>query len=286
MAFTRDWDESTVADTAQASTLGQVDRNNQVDLSDRLKDMIYGFIAGENSLSQHFQYVQFYEQASVSQPSAGYGRLYCKAVGGKCELHWQDEDGDEIPLTAGGNIGGPNLELLAGKDLIGSSTSDITINTNKFTVAGATGNTAVAGTLGVTGVATLGDTSALATSGAPAADAQIANKKYVDDSTKHYDSGSWAACSAATTATITHNLGTQLVHVTVLFSTAADGTNSVVLTFNNNSSGCQGVQVQQMAANSVVVQFGNDKPGYTLNSSGVVTWVTSGYYRVLVSKVA
>ena len=41
---------------------------------------------------------------------------------------------------------------------------------------------AVTGTLDVTGVATLGDTSALATSAAPVADAQIANKKYVDDS--------------------------------------------------------------------------------------------------------
>jgi len=82
-------------------------------------------------------------------------------------------------VTANGGI-----TLGAGVDLIGSSTSDITINTNKFTVAGATGNTVVAGTLGVTGVATLGDTSALATSGAPTADAQIANKKYADDAIK------------------------------------------------------------------------------------------------------
>ena len=43
------------------------------------------------------------------------------------------------------------VTLGAGDDLIGSATSDITINTDKFTVAGATGNTAVGGTLGVTG---------------------------------------------------------------------------------------------------------------------------------------
>jgi len=66
-------------------------------------------------------------------------------------------------------------------------TGDFAVNTDKFTVAAATGNTAIAGlatiggTLGVTGVATLGDTSKLATSAAPAADAQLANKKYVDD---------------------------------------------------------------------------------------------------------
>jgi len=62
-----------------------------------------------------------------------------------------------------------------------ANTGNVTINTDKFTIDAATGNVVAAGTLGVTGVATLGDTSALATSAAPAADAQIANKKYVDD---------------------------------------------------------------------------------------------------------
>lgn len=79
-------------------------------------------------------------------------------------------------VTANGGI-----TLGADDDLIGSSTSDITINTDKFTVAGATGNTSVAGTLGVTGIATLGDASKMATSAAPTADAELANKKYVDD---------------------------------------------------------------------------------------------------------
>jgi len=51
-------------------------------------------------------------------------------------------------ITANGGV-----TLGAGDDLIGSATSDITINTDKFTVAGATGNTVVAGTLNVTGLA-------------------------------------------------------------------------------------------------------------------------------------
>lgn len=53
-------------------------------------------------------------------------------------------------LTSNGAI-----TLGAGDDLIGSATSDITINTTAFTVAGATGNTVVGGTLGVTGLSTL-----------------------------------------------------------------------------------------------------------------------------------
>lgn len=95
-------------------------------------------------------------------------------------------------VTANGGI-----TLGDGDDLIGSSTSDITMNTNKFTVAGDTGNTVIAGTatvggtLGVTGEATLGDSSQMATSAAPTSDADLANKKYVDDQkgtgTGYYD---------------------------------------------------------------------------------------------------
>lgn len=45
--------------------------------------------------------------------------------------------------------------------LTGGSSANITINTNKFTVAASTGNTAVGGTLGVTGAATLSSTLAV-----------------------------------------------------------------------------------------------------------------------------
>lgn len=62
-----------------------------------------------------------------------------------------------------------------------ANTGNLAVNTDKFTVAAATGNTAVAGTLGVTGVATIGDASLLATSAAPTTDAMIANKLYVDN---------------------------------------------------------------------------------------------------------
>ena len=55
-----------------------------------------------------------------------------------------------------------HINLGDGDDLLGSATSDITINTDKFTVAGATGNTVVAGTLGVTGVITSAATPGLA----------------------------------------------------------------------------------------------------------------------------
>jgi hypothetical protein len=48
-----------------------------------------------------------------------------------------------------GSISGTSLDLTS--TLTGNASSNITINTDKFTVAAATGNTAIAGTLGVTG---------------------------------------------------------------------------------------------------------------------------------------
>ncbi len=60
-------------------------------------------------------------------------------------------------------------------------TGDFAVNTNKFTVTAASGNTLVAGTLDVTGIATLGDASKLTSSAAPTLNRSIANKKYVDD---------------------------------------------------------------------------------------------------------
>lgn len=78
-----------------------------------------------------------------------------------------------------GNFSG-SVTLAAGADFIGSGTSDITINTDKFTVAGDTGNTVIAGTLGVTGVATLGDGSVATTQSAGDNSTQIATTEYVD----------------------------------------------------------------------------------------------------------
>ena len=145
------------------------------------------------------------EEASPGASSTDELHVHAIDGGTQPELAVTSEDGTELQMTKDGDlyssnnlvvdgtstltgaIGAGTITLAAGKDLIGSSTSDITINTNKFTVDGATGNTVVAGTASVggtflsTGIATLADASTLATSAAPTADAEIAPKKYVDD---------------------------------------------------------------------------------------------------------
>ena len=104
--------------------------------------------------------------APISTPTNAANKLfiYGKDVSSVIEAHILDESGNELQITSGGDLFSSagltvtsastfngSITLGAGDDLIGSSTSDITFNTNKFTVAGATGNTVVGGTFDVTG---------------------------------------------------------------------------------------------------------------------------------------
>ncbi len=110
------------------------------------------------------------EESSAGASSTNEGHFQIIDGGSQPELAFTSEDGDELQFTKDGDLyssdnlvidgtstltgavaAAASITLGAGADLIGSSTSDITFNTNKFTVAGATGNTIVAGTLDVTG---------------------------------------------------------------------------------------------------------------------------------------
>jgi hypothetical protein len=158
------------------------------------------FSTGGTNSGKH-EVITFEEEASAGASSTDEGHLQVIDGGSQPEMAFTSEDGSELQFTKDGNLFSSagltvsgastfngSITLGAGDDLIGSSTSDITINTNKFTVAGATGNTVIAGTLGVTGVATIGDGSLLATTAAPTTDAMITNKEYVDNYIKLVDS--------------------------------------------------------------------------------------------------
>lgn len=157
------------------------------------------FSTGGTNSGEHTQ-IKFNVPISTPTNAANKGWLYSKDVSAVVEAHWLDESGNELQFTSGGNLFSStgltvtgtstfngSITLGAGDDLIGSSTSDITFNTDKFTVAGATGNTVVAGTLGVTGVLTttaasvLGDGSTLAAATESGdGDRTISDKAYVD----------------------------------------------------------------------------------------------------------
>lgn len=143
-------------------------------------DQDHDFTTGSTQTGRH-NMLTLLEAADIGTGAAGVPILGAQTANGKAELVFTDEDDNDVQITKAGDLNasanlnvvgttalGGSATLAAGADLIGSATSDITINTNKFTVAGATGNTVVAGTLDVTGVMTttaasvLGDGSTLA----------------------------------------------------------------------------------------------------------------------------
>lgn len=165
------------------------------------------FSTGGTNTGKHLQ-VTFDDPLGAAPATVAASELvlYTLDVGGKAELHVEDEDENTLQMTSGGDLysstgltvttnatfnGG--ITLGAGDDLIGSATSDITFNTNKFTVAGATGNTLVAGTLDVQGnidpttyETTNGgflDEDAMGSDAADKVASQQSIKKYVDDNT-------------------------------------------------------------------------------------------------------
>lgn len=87
-------------------------------------------------------YVTFREPNDLTSMAADESALFSKDVSSVTELHWIDESDNVLQMTSGGD-----LYSSAGLSIV----SDFAVNTDKFTVAAATGNTLVAGTLDVTG---------------------------------------------------------------------------------------------------------------------------------------
>jgi hypothetical protein len=91
--------------------------------------------------------------ASAPAVEAGKGYVYAKIVSEKAELFYKDEDGNEIQITSGGILNSCNL----------------------------TGDQEVAGVKTFSDAAILAEGSELSSAAAPTDDAEIANKKYIDD---------------------------------------------------------------------------------------------------------
>lgn len=94
-SFTRNWDEANPTDNTYAYEIDEYNRYLRVDCSDRLKDMIYGFTAGENDGLQGFKKITVKQQsAAASTPNADEIVIYSIDDGSNCGLYAKEENGN------------------------------------------------------------------------------------------------------------------------------------------------------------------------------------------------
>ena len=140
--------------------------------------------------------------------------------------------------------------LTAGASTLASAaiTGDLAVNTNKFTVAGASGNTAIAGTLGVTGATTL--TSVTATGSATFSStvkittSASAGKVLTSDATGNATWNNAGGTVTSTSSNTTYTSSTNVTYIiftgssasTITLPTAADVGNGREFTIKNVSS--------------------------------------------------
>ncbi len=110
-AFTRTWSaayEAQPADTENISLGASRIRDLKTDIQERLE--VDHFHAGDTQDGEHKKLTL---GAPIATPAnvANKGFLYGKDVGGKIELHYLDEDGNEVQLTSVGTTGTITSEI-------------------------------------------------------------------------------------------------------------------------------------------------------------------------------
>ncbi len=126
MSFTNDWSDSVPIDHTQFKNIPSSIRAIRIDLEDRLKNIIYGFIAGETltGIKNMPVNVQDADPGAVADQI----KLYSKDVGGNAELFTQDEAGNVCQITS---LGVVNAITLSKVYPIGSIYTEITgVNPN------------------------------------------------------------------------------------------------------------------------------------------------------------
>jgi hypothetical protein len=187
LAFTRSWNESLPTDSTYANEIDDYMRYLRVDVAERVENMIAGFNSGDSN--EGFYYALFLQQSATPTVSTDEIGIYALSDGTNCGLFAKNEDGYTKQVLR--KIGTDIQLFVEAADVNDNTFNDTETrlrNNYNLRARNAAGtadvnvikvNTSDEVVLGA--VTTLPDTSKLATSGAPAADAQIANKKYVDD---------------------------------------------------------------------------------------------------------
>jgi hypothetical protein len=107
MPYTDTWNaafEASPADGDLVSEGAKRIRDLRTAIRERMEKDHYFAVAGTDA--DHGEHVKITFNAQSAKPSnvADKGFLYIKDVSAKAELHWEDEDGNELQITSGGSI--------------------------------------------------------------------------------------------------------------------------------------------------------------------------------------
>lgn len=202
----------------------------------------------------------------ISALSSSKAYIYIAASDG--ELYYKDASDNTKKLTEDGELNVVSAELLGklANDTYLTAVDNAGTGTVNLIKANASD------------VAVIPDGSETATSAAPTADADISNKKYVDDQIQaklaQYDSG-WFAVVGSTEYTKAHGLSSAPLHVTILAADSASPSEWFNLYgIDGDSAGSREIVVKTDGTN-VYVRTG---ASYTSYPTGVNSWA---YLRIV-----
>ena len=128
MAFTRTWNaayEASPDGTDDVSTADNRIRDFKLDIRERLNIDHYHDPAGTDADHGEHRRVTFHEPISTPSNVVNKAFLYGKDVSAKIELHFEDEDGNEVVLTTAGVIPKASVESL--KDITATASEINTV---------------------------------------------------------------------------------------------------------------------------------------------------------------
>ena len=136
MAYSDTWDSSFEATPAGSDSISVGDddiRDLKLAVRERMQKDHYWDPAGTDGDHGEHKKVTFHEPISTPANVVDKGFLYTKDVSAKAELHWEDEDGNELQLTSGGKLKSVEVILTTQGDLLthnGSGLSRVAVGSS------------------------------------------------------------------------------------------------------------------------------------------------------------
>lgn len=179
-AFTTDWDTDLSSDSTDAIQIDDYMNKTRTDIEERLKEWVYGFVAGENDGVGGLIMAKFKEQAGDVTTAASVLGLYAKDDSGTCLYARPESNGTAVKIIDENG----NLVVVAGDYAADSiDEDDIQLANDAHLTAKDYAGTGTVDLIkvGTNDLPTLPDSSEMASDAAPVEDEAIVNKKYVDD---------------------------------------------------------------------------------------------------------